>query len=234
MAGVSSRRAADEAIADGFVKVNGQTVTELGIKIDPQADTVTVNDRTITVTQKIVYILLNKPKDYITTSNDEHGRRTVLDLVSVRERIYPVGRLDRQTTGALLLTNDGELANKLMHPSSGVIKSYHVSLNKSLDKLHAEKLIRGVYLDDGKTDQAELDIIPGTKSKEVVLHIHEGRNRQVRRMFEFFGYDVEKLHRVSYAGLSLHGIGRGRWRFLTLKEIRQLQSAVSGPAVKEG
>jgi 23S rRNA pseudouridine2605 synthase len=231
MAGVASRRAADEIITGGEVQVNGKEVTELGIRIDPYKDSVSVNGRVISIAQNIVYILLHKPKDFITTVNDEKGRRTVLDLVNVRERVYPVGRLDRQTSGVLLLTNDGELANKLMHPSSNVIKSYHVSLSKTLDQVHAERLVNGVYLEDGKTAPAELDIIPGTKSKEVVLHIHEGKNRQVRRMFESFGYDVEKLHRISYAGLSLHGLGRGKWRFLTPKEIKNLKSFLT-PDVK--
>ncbi len=227
MAGIASRRAADELITNGEVTVNGTVVTELGVKIHPQQDSISVDGRPVSIAQNIVYILLHKPKDFITTSSDEKGRRTVLDLVNVKERIYPVGRLDRQTTGVLLLTNDGELANKLMHPSSNVVKSYHVSLNKSLDQIHASKLTSGVYLEDGKTAPAELDIIPGTKSKEVVLHIHEGKNRQVRRMFESFGYDVEKLHRIAYAGLTLHGLGRGRWRFLTPKEIKNLKSTVS-------
>jgi 23S rRNA pseudouridine2605 synthase len=226
MAGIASRRAADELIATGGVEVNGKIVTELGVRIDPHHDSVSVNGRTVSLAQNIVYILLHKPKDFITTASDERGRRTVLDLVNVRERIYPVGRLDRQTSGVLLLTNDGELANKLMHPSSQVIKSYHVSLSKTLDHVHAEKLVKGVHLEDGKTAPAELDIIPGTKSKEIVLHIHEGKNRQVRRMFESFGYDVEKLHRISYAGLTLHGLGRGQWRFLTPKEIKNLKSVV--------
>jgi 23S rRNA pseudouridine2605 synthase len=227
MAGIASRRAADELITNGEVEVNGSVVTELGVKIYPHKDSIVVNGRSISLAQNIVYILMNKPKDFITTVNDERGRRTVLDLVNVKERVYPVGRLDRQTTGALLLTNDGELANKLMHPSSNVIKSYHVSLSKSLDAVHAQKLVSGVYLEDGKTAPAEIDIIPGTKSKEVVLHIHEGKNRQVRRMFESFGYEVDKLHRISYAGLTLHGLGRGRWRFLTPKEIKNLKSTAS-------
>lgn len=227
MAGIASRRAADELITNGEVEVNGSVVTELGVKIHPHKDSIVVNGRSISLAQNIVYILMNKPKDFITTVNDERGRRTVLDLVNVKERVYPVGRLDRQTTGALLLTNDGELANKLMHPSSNVIKSYHVSLSKSLDAVHAQKLVSGVYLEDGKTAPAEIDIIPGTKSKEVVLHIHEGKNRQVRRMFESLGYEVDKLHRISYAGLTLHGLGRGRWRFLTPKEIKNLKSTAS-------
>ena len=148
-----------------------------------------------------------------------------MDLVNVNVRVFPVGRLDRNTTGALLLTNDGMLANALMHPSSQVIKSYHVSLNSSLDQAHAQKLVRGVHLEDGKTAPAELEIIPGTKSKELVLHIHEGKNRQVRRMFEIFGYEVDRLHRISYAGLTLQGVGRGHWRYLTPKEIKNLKAA---------
>ncbi|MFA6455972.1 MAG: pseudouridine synthase [Bacteroidota bacterium] len=223
MAGVASRRAAEAMIANGEVELNGAVVTELGTKVNPQTDVVKVNGQTYSLAQKLVYILLNKPKDFITTASDEKGRRTVLDLVNARERIYPVGRLDRQTTGVLLLTNDGMLANKLMHPSSEIIKTYHVSIDKGLDTAHAEKLASGVFLEDGKTAPAELEIIPGTKSREVIIHIHEGKNRQVRRMFESFGYEVDRLHRVEYAGLNVQGLQRGMWRHLTSKEIKHLK-----------
>jgi len=223
MTGVASRRAAEAMITNGEVELNGVVVTVLGTKVNPQTDVVKVNGQTYSLAQKLVYILLNKPKDFITTASDEKGRRTVLDLVNARERIYPVGRLDRQTTGVLLLTNDGMLANKLMHPSSEIIKTYHVSLDKGLDTIHAEKLASGVFLEDGKTAPAELEIIPGTKSREVIIHIHEGKNRQVRRMFESFGYEVDRLHRVEYAGLNVQGLQRGMWRHLTGKEIRQLK-----------
>lgn len=226
MVGIASRRAADEMIANGEVEVNGVVVTELGKKVNPQTDVVKVNGQTYSLAQQLVYILLNKPKDFITTSSDEKGRRTVLDLVQVRERIYPVGRLDRQTTGVLLLTNDGMLANKLMHPSSEVIKSYHVSLDKGLDQVHAEKLANGVYLEDGKTAPAELEIIPGAKNREIIIHIHEGKNRQIRRMFESFGYEVERLHRTEYAGLTVSGLQRGMWRSLTDREIKNLKMLV--------
>ncbi|NUN70670.1 MAG: rRNA pseudouridine synthase [Bacteroidetes bacterium] len=223
MVGVASRRAAEEMIANGEVELNGTVVTELGTKVNPQTDVVKVNGQTYSLAQRLVYIILNKPKDFITTASDEKGRRTVMDLVNTRERIYPVGRLDRQTTGVLLLTNDGMLANKLMHPSSEVVKTYHVSLDKGLDTAHAEKLASGVYLEDGKTAPAELEIIPGTKSREVVIHIHEGKNRQVRRMFESFGYEIERLHRLAYAGLTVQGLQRGMWRHLNDKEIKQLK-----------
>lgn len=225
MVGVASRRAAEEMITNGEVEINGAVVKELGTKVNPQSDVVKVNGQTYSLAQRLVYILLHKPKDVITTSSDEKGRRTVLDLVNSRERIYPVGRLDRQTTGVLLLTNDGILANKLMHPSSEIVKTYHVSLDKGLDEAHAEKLARGVFLEDGKTAPAELEIIPGTKNREVVIHIHEGKNRQVRRMFESFGYEVERLHRLAYAGLTVQGLQRGMWRHLTEKEILHLKNA---------
>lgn len=228
MVGVASRRAAEEMIANGEVELNGAIVTELGTKVNPQSDVVKVNGQTYSLAQKLVYILMNKPKDFITTASDEKGRRTVLDIVNIRERVYPVGRLDRQTTGVLLLTNDGMLANKLMHPSSEVIKSYHVSIDKGLDQVHAEKLARGVFLEDGKTAPAELEIIPGTKNREIIMHIHEGKNRQIRRMFESFGYEVERLHRVEYAGLNVHGLQRGMWRTLTDKEIRNLKALANG------
>ncbi|MCK9408768.1 MAG: rRNA pseudouridine synthase [Bacteroidetes bacterium] len=227
MVGVASRRAAETMIANGEVVLNGAVVTELGTKVNPQNDVVKVNGQTYSLAQKLVYILLNKPKDFITTASDEKGRRTVLDLVNAKERIYPVGRLDRQTTGVLLLTNDGMLANKLMHPSSEVIKTYHVSIDKGLDTVHAEKLANGVYLEDGKTAPAELEIIPGTKSREVVIHIHEGKNRQVRRMFESFGYEVDRLHRVEYAGLNVQGLQRGMWRYLTDREVKSLKKLVA-------
>lgn len=223
MAGIASRRAAEELIVAGEVTVNGTVVTDLSTKVHTLNDNVTVNGKRISVARNLIYILLHKPKDYITTVKDEKGRRTVMDLVQINERVYPVGRLDRNTSGVLLMTNDGELANKLMHPSSEVVKSYHVSLNASLDQAHAEKLVRGIYLEDGKTAPCELEIIPGTRNKEIVLHIHEGKNRQVRRMFESLGYDIEKLHRTQYAGLTLSGLGRGRWRFLTEKEIRNMK-----------
>jgi pseudouridine synthase len=230
MVGVASRRAADAMITNGEVELNGAVVTELGAKVNPQSDIVNVNGQTYSLAQKLIYILLNKPKDFITTASDEKGRRTVLDLINIKERIYPVGRLDRQTTGVLLLTNDGMLANKLMHPSSEVIKSYHVSLDKGLDTVHAEKLASGVYLEDGKTAPAELEIIPGTKSRDVIIHIHEGKNRQVRRMFESFGYEVERLHRVEYAGLNVAGLQRGYWRHLTDREVKGLKKLVSAGA----
>lgn len=227
MVGVASRRAAEEMIANGEVELNGSVVKELGTKVNPQSDVVKVNGQTYTLAQKLVYILLHKPKDFITTASDEKGRRTVFDLVNSRERIYPVGRLDRQTTGVLLLTNDGMLANKLMHPSSEVIKTYNVSLDKGLDQVHAEKLARGVFLEDGKTAPAELEIIPGTKSREIIIHIHEGKNRQVRRMFESFGYEIERLHRSEYAGLNVQGLQRGMWRYLTEREVKHLKNVVS-------
>lgn len=225
MSGVASRRAAEELVIAGDVMVNGVVVTDLSTKVHTVNDVVTVNGKRVSVAQNLVYILLHKPKDYITTVSDEKGRRTVMQLVNVRERVYPVGRLDRNTSGVLLLTNDGDLANKLMHPSSEIVKSYHVSLDTSLDEAHAEKLVKGVYLEDGKTAPCELDIIPGTKSKDVVIHIHEGKNRQVRRMFESFGYEINRLHRTEYAGLTLSGLGRGRWRFLTEREIRNVKIA---------
>lgn len=223
MAGVASRRAAEELIASGEVKVNGAVISDLATKVHIHNDTVTVTGKRVSVSRNLIYILLNKPKDYITTVSDEKGRRTVMDLVRVNERVYPVGRLDRSTSGVLLMTNDGDLANKLMHPSGEVVKSYHVSLDISLDEAHAEKISKGVYLEDGKTAPCEIDIIPGTKNKEIVIHIHEGKNRQVRRMFESFGYEIGKLHRTHYAGLTLSGLGRGRWRFLEDKEIRALK-----------
>jgi pseudouridine synthase len=226
MSGIASRRAAEDVVLAGEVRVNGQVVESLGTQVDPDKDTVTVRGKRVSVAEHMVYILLNKPKDYITTAKDEQERRTVYDLLSVKERVFPIGRLDRNTTGVLLFTNDGFLASKLMHPSSEVKKEYHVSIDHSLDESHRDKLMKGIYLDDGKTAPAEITLIPGTKNKEVVVTIHEGRNRQVRRMFETLGYEIIRLHRVSYGGVTADGLARGKWRFLTDQEVRKLKGLV--------
>ncbi len=226
MSGVASRRASEELITNGEVKVNGKVVTNLATQITPTKDSVTVRGKNISIAQQLLYLVLHKPKDYITTAKDEKGRRTVFDLLSINERVFPIGRLDRNTSGVLLFTNDGMLATKLMHPSSHVTKSYHVALNESAQNPHLEKIAKGMYLEDGKTAPAEIEIIPGTKQKEIVLTIHEGKNRQIRRMFETLGYEIEKLHRISYANITAKGLGRGRWRFLTEREVKELKSLV--------
>jgi 23S rRNA pseudouridine2605 synthase len=226
MSGIASRRAAEEVIRAGNVKVNGKVVEDLGTQVDPSVDTVTVRGKRVAIAEHMLYILMNKPKDYITTAKDEKERRTVYELITIKDRVFPIGRLDRNTTGVLLFTNDGFLATKLMHPSSEVKKIYHVSLDHSLEEDHRDKLQKGIYLEDGKTAPASIEPIPGTKNKEIVVTIHEGRNRQVRRMFETLGYEIMKLHRVSYGGVTADGLARGKWRFLTDPEIKRLKLLV--------
>jgi 23S rRNA pseudouridine2605 synthase len=223
MAGVASRRKAEELILGGDVMVNKVVVTDLATKISPETDKVTVRGTTVHIEENLVYILLNKPNDYITTKKDERDRRTVYDLIDARERVFSVGRLDRKTTGVLLFTNDGELANCLMHPSHEVEKKYHVTLTESLEPKDILRVKKGVFLDDGKTAPAKVDFIPGTKNRDVLITIHEGKNRQVRRMFESLEYEVQRLDRVEYAGLTAAGLRRGGWRYLEKDEVRRLK-----------
>jgi 23S rRNA pseudouridine2605 synthase len=223
MAGIASRRKAEELILNGEVTVNKKIVTDLSTKVSPSTDRVAINDKNISIEKSLVYVVLNKPKDYITTAKDEKNRKTVYDLVQTRERIFPVGRLDRNTTGVLLFTNDGELAHRLMHPSHEINKSYHVSLETSVEPQHVEKIKKGVHLEDGKTSPTHVQLVPGTKSRDLILTMHEGRNRQVRRMFESLGYEVKRLDRIQYAGLTAEGLGRGRWRYLSNAEVRTLK-----------
>jgi pseudouridine synthase len=226
MCGVASRRKADELIQQGRVAVNGQVITQLGVKINPQKDRVTVDGKPVKPEEKFVYIVLNKPKDCITTVKDEKGRRTVLDLVKVKQRIFPVGRLDRNTTGVLLLTNDGELAYRLMHPKYKVEKAYKVEIDKPIKPEDLEKLRRGIMLDGRMTEACDVYILPNSDNKEIGITIHEGRYRQIRRMFERLGYKVRKLHRVSFGGITVSGMKRGEWRYLTEKEIKKLKRLV--------
>ncbi len=222
--GVAARREAADMVKQGLVKVNGETVNEPGYKVSPK-DEVKVNGKKIFLAKNLVYILLNKPKDYITTTDDPQGRKTVLDIIAraTTERVYPVGRLDRNTSGVLILTNDGELAQKLTHPSNEVKKVYHVTLNKPLDKKDFEQILKGVTLEDGP---AQVDVLAYADMKDktqVGVEIHSGRNRIVRRIFEKMGYDVRNLDRVVFAGLTKKNVDRGKWRFLTEKEVRDLK-----------
>lgn len=221
-AGIASRRDADTLIISGAVKVNGIVVDQLGTKIRP-GDKVTYGDQSVKGERK-VYLLLNKPKDYITTMEDERDRKTVMKLVegACKERIYPVGRLDRNTTGLLLMTNDGELTTKLTHPKHGIKKVYHVSLNKGLKPEHFKEIMDGIELEDGKVNVDDLAFV-GEGKKEVGVEIHSGKNRVVRRLFEHLGYDVIKLDRVVFAGLTKKDLPRGKYRFLSAKEISFLQ-----------
>ena len=211
-AGVCSRREADEFITAGVVSVNGEVVTELGTKIK-RSDVVKFHDEPVSIERK-VYVLLNKPKDTVTTSDDPQERRTVMDLVkgACNERIYPVGRLDRNTTGVLLLTNDGDLASKLTHPKFLKKKIYHVHLDKNLTKADMEQIAAGIQLDDGEIQADAISYTDDFKKDEVGIEIHSGKNRIVRRIFESLGYKVMKLDRVYFAGLTKKGLRRGEWR----------------------
>ena len=222
--GICSRREAADLVKLGKVSVNGTPVSEPGFKVSAK-DIVKVNGKKASITKNLVYILLNKPKDYITTTEDPQQRKTVLDLVkhATSERIYPVGRLDRNTSGVLLLTNDGELAQKLAHPKHEIKKVYHVVLNKPLTKIDFDKITAGITLEDGP---AHVDVLAYADAKDrtqVGIEIHSGRNRIVRRIFEFLGYDVRGLDRVMYAGLTKKNVQRGKYRMLTEKEIRILK-----------
>ena len=222
-AGVCSRREADEFITAGVVSVNGEVVTELGTKIK-RGDEVKFHDQTVSIERKI-YVLLNKPKDTVTTSDDPQARRTVMDLVkgACDERIYPVGRLDRNTTGVLLLTNDGDLASKLTHPKYLKTKIYHVHLAKNLTKADMEQIAAGIQLDDGEIQADAISYTDDFKKDEVGIEIHSGKNRIVRRIFESLGYKVVKLDRVFFAGLTKKGLRRGEWRYLTEQEVNFLR-----------
>ena len=221
--GICSRRDADKYIDAGSATVNGKVITEMGYKV--KEDDEVRFDGTLLNPETKRYILLNKPKNYITTMDDERGRRTVMDLIkpAAKERVYPVGRLDRNTTGLLLFTNDGEMARKLTHPKHKVRKIYHVSLDKKLSLSDFEKIANGFDLDGRKVLVDEISYIEGQKKSEIGLEIHSGRNRIVRRIFEHFGYTVGKLDRVSFAGLTKKDIARGRWRHLTQQELNYLK-----------
>lgn len=222
-AGVCSRREADEFIQAGVVTVNGQVVTELGTKI-MRTDTVMFHDAPVTPEKK-VYVLLNKPKDYVTTSDDPQQRKTVMDLVkgACPERIYPVGRLDRNTTGVLLLTNDGDMASKLTHPKYLKKKIYHVHLDKNVTAHDMQQIAEGIMLDDGEIKADDVQYADPVDKKQVGIEIHSGKNRIVRRIFESLGYRVTKLDRVQFAGLTKKNLRRGDWRYLTEEEVDRLR-----------
>ena len=222
-AGICSRREADEFIQAGVVTVNGEVVTELGTKI-LRTDEVKFHDQTVTIEKK-VYVLLNKPKDYVTTSDDPQQRKTVMDLVknACPERIYPVGRLDRNTTGVLLLTNDGDLASKLTHPKYLKKKIYHVYLDKNVTARDLQQILEGIQLEDGEIKADDVQYAHPTDKKQVGIEIHSGKNRIVRRIFESLGYRVQKLDRVQFAGLTKKNLKRGDWRYLTEEEVDRLR-----------
>ena len=222
-AGICSRREADEFITAGVISVNGVVVTELGTKIQ-RTDEVKFHDQPVSIERK-TYVLLNKPKDCVTTSDDPQARKTVMDCVkdACKERIYPVGRLDRNTTGVLLLTNDGDLASKLTHPKFLKKKIYHVYCDKNVTKADLDQIAAGITLEDGEIRADAISYASETDKKQVGIEIHSGKNRIVRRIFESLGYKVIKLDRVYFAGLTKKGLKRGDWRFLTEQEVNMLR-----------
>jgi 23S rRNA pseudouridine2605 synthase len=224
-AGVCSRRDADELIQSGKIKVNGKVVTELGTKVLPK-DKVIYQGKVLR-SEKLQYVLLNKPNDFITTMDDPHNRKTVMTLVknACNERIFPVGRLDRKTTGLLLFTNDGELAKRLTHPSHQIKKIYQVELENGLVKHDFEQILKGIDLDDGLATVDELAII-SDDHRHIGLQLHIGRNRIVRRIFEHLGYKVKKLDRVMFGPLTKKDLPRGKWRHLSAEEVRHLKGSV--------
>jgi pseudouridine synthase len=222
-AGIGSRRKCDDYIVEGKITVNGEVVQQLGVKIDEFSDTVTFDGKEVKVERNLIYLILNKPKGIITSAKDEFDRNTVLDLIPIEERVFPVGRLDQDTTGLVLLTNDGELANKLIHPKFKIPKTYHVLLDKIIQPKDSYHFERGILLEDKKTAPckiSEIRIIDNCSFVEIILH--EGRKRQIRRMFEVLGYEVVELDRIGFGPLTLAGLKRGEWRYLNKSEIAGL------------
>ena len=225
--GVCSRREADKLIAQGMISVNGKVVTEMGTKISPKDEVLYGGEKL--QFEKYIYILMNKPKGIITTADDPEGRPTVIDIIAstVSERVYPVGRLDRPTTGLLMLTNDGDLAKRLTHPKHGITKIYHVTLNKSVTKADIQKMLKGVELEDGMSKADNVSYVgDGENKKEIGIELHSGKNRIIRRMMENLGYNVVKLDRVAFAGLTKKNLPRGKWRSLNEKEVGILKMCV--------
>ena len=244
--GAAARRKADILISEGRVSVNSRLVMELGVKIDPENDVVKVDGELIknkSVDSKHVYILLNKPPGYITTTSDEKNRPTVMDLVKIHKRIYPVGRLDYDSEGLLLLTDDGELANKLMHPKYEINKTYFVKINKPIDANQEKRLRDGVVIERKnypssqirrkvtsnkvKTSKANVEVMPESNKMRLIITIHEGRNREIRKMLEAVGLFVRTLKRIEYANLNIKGLKSGDWRYITEVEIRDLKTLIS-------
>lgn len=218
-AGISARRKADELIFTGRVTVNMQTVTEPGTKVNPDKDVVKVDGEKVKPQSEFIYVVLFKPRGYVTTTHDEKGRPTVMDLIGLNTRLYPIGRLDYDTDGVLLLTNDGEFSNMMMHPRHKVFKTYFAKLDKPMEDNDVKKLRDGVVIDGRPTSRAKVRIIPNTAEQNIWISIHEGRNRQVRRMLETLGYLVQRLKRVEYARIGLDGLKPGEWRYLSPEEI---------------
>ncbi len=224
LCGVASRRAAEKYISDGRVSLNGRTVTQLGTQVDETRDVVMVNGQVVRVERKKVYIILNKPKGYVTTLADERGRKTVLDLVSVQERVVPVGRLDYQSEGLLLLTNDGELVHRLLHPRYGLFKTYYATLKTTFDAAHFAPLTAGVELEEFTTAPCEAWFYGDTQDR-IAIRIHEGKKHQIRRMLAHLGYEVKNLRRVHFGPLELGKLRVGQWRYLEPDEVKALKKA---------
>ncbi|RMH65466.1 MAG: rRNA pseudouridine synthase [Calditrichaeota bacterium] len=225
--GVASRRRCDDMIAAGRVKVNGETVTAMGVRIDEDNDVVELDDRRLSLKKQFTYIVLNKPLETVSSVRDTHRRRTVVDLLAIPQRVYPVGRLDQNSTGVLLLTDDGDLTHRLIHPKYKSPKVYHVWLDKRIKPIHQHHLQKGIKLDGAQTAPCqikELRVINNGSLLEVTLH--EGKKRQIRRMFAVFGYEVLELDRVSFAGITYAGLKRGEWRYLTEEEVQMLRGKV--------
>jgi len=219
--GIASRRAVDALIASRRISVNGALLDEAGYQVQ-STDIIAIDGKKISsVRPNYRYLLLNKPLDCITTSSDTHGRNTVMDYIDIKERVFPIGRLDRNTTGVLLLTNDGDFANKLMHPRYSVEKVYHAYLDKPLTKKDRQQFEAGTMLDNKKTAPCSARFFRGNK-RDIIITLHEGRNRQIHRMFQSLGYSVQKLDRISYAGLTIGALRRGEWRELTKSEMQLL------------
>ncbi len=222
--GVAARRKCDELISAGKVKVNGQVIDKLGLMIDEQKDHVEVNGKSLNLVSEFTYILLNKPAETITSVDDKHKRQTVVELIETSQRIFPIGRLDFNTTGVLLLTDDGELTNRLIHPSFKAPKIYHVLLDRRIKPVDLHRFKNGIELEGKKTLPCkirELRIVDNCSLMEVELR--EGRKRQIRMMFQELQYEVEELDRVSFVGISYSGLKRGQWRYLTQEEVQQLK-----------
>lgn len=224
--GVTSRRKAEELILNGNVMINNVVVTELGIKVDTENDVIKVNNKIIYKENRNIYIKLYKPEGYVTTVKDQFGRKCVIDLVDIEERIYPIGRLDYDTSGLLLLTNDGDLANKLLHPKYHIYKTYIAEVEGLINQNSIDNLKIGVIIDDYKTAPAKVTLISKTKTSSIVkISIHEGKNRQVRKMFESVGYPIIKLKRISFGMITLESLNLGEWSFLSDKEINFLKNS---------
>jgi 23S rRNA pseudouridine2605 synthase len=227
LCGLGSRRKCESLIQAGRVAIDGNIVESLGTNVDEKESIVTVDGTRISPPQKLIYILLNKPKGYVTTASDELGRTTVLDLLPDKFRLFPIGRLDKDTMGVLLLTNDGALAFQLMHPKFKVDKIYQVSLNKPINNAHVQKLQSGILLEEGVTSPCQVKII-GSDRKKIEIILHEGRKRQIRRMLKSLGYEVVNLIRTQFGTIALKKLKPGEWRYLTDQEVAELKTRVSG------